>query len=339
MEIRKLNMLRGIAALNVVVSHYSNETGILWGALGHGAGQFGVMLFFMLSGFLMSYLYLNIEFNITNIQNYAVARIARVIPLFLFVVLMSYFFQVIGIKGVLYDIQNLKSLISNLALLSGTSVLWTIGPEIQFYIFFIFLWFLTAKRTEYLYIFISFVLLLLIFFDFPNPQVHFKELSIDTKLIRSLPYFFAGVVFASLYKKWTPPNHLQSSAFLLTLLIIPLFYPIIFHFITGKTHEMWADFGLFFSFSLVFFALVFLVPHDNKFLSNYIGDFLGKISYSLYLLHLPILNLLKNPAKAHPMIFLVVFITISLLISYLSYWLLENPLRKFIRSMASNKAF
>lgn len=44
MEIRKLNMIRGIAAIIVIVSHFSNGTKWLGGILGAGAGQFGVML-------------------------------------------------------------------------------------------------------------------------------------------------------------------------------------------------------------------------------------------------------------------------------------------------------
>jgi peptidoglycan/LPS O-acetylase OafA/YrhL len=76
MEIRKLNMLRGIAALIVVVSHYSNSTNILHGILGHGAGQIGVMIFFILSGFLMSYLYMDTAFNRNEIATFMIARIA-----------------------------------------------------------------------------------------------------------------------------------------------------------------------------------------------------------------------------------------------------------------------
>jgi peptidoglycan/LPS O-acetylase OafA/YrhL len=69
MEIRKLNTLRGLAALIVVISHFSNATNWLSGRLGKGAGQFGVMLFFILSGFLMSYLYMSKESSATNIKN------------------------------------------------------------------------------------------------------------------------------------------------------------------------------------------------------------------------------------------------------------------------------
>jgi len=48
LEIRKLNTLRGLAALIVLITHFSDVTGWLGGSLGGRAGQYGVMLFFLL---------------------------------------------------------------------------------------------------------------------------------------------------------------------------------------------------------------------------------------------------------------------------------------------------
>jgi peptidoglycan/LPS O-acetylase OafA/YrhL len=70
LEIRKLNTLRGLAALIVFITHFSDITNWLNGAFGGGAGAYGVMLFFLLSGFLMAYLYLDQEFNKVNIKAY-----------------------------------------------------------------------------------------------------------------------------------------------------------------------------------------------------------------------------------------------------------------------------
>ena len=52
LEIRKLNALRGLAAIIVFITHFSDITNWLDGALGGGSGAYGVMLFFLLSGFL-----------------------------------------------------------------------------------------------------------------------------------------------------------------------------------------------------------------------------------------------------------------------------------------------
>jgi len=53
--IHTLTGLRGLAALIVFVSHSAN-VGLLPHFFGTGFGQVGVMIFFLLSGFLMSHL-------------------------------------------------------------------------------------------------------------------------------------------------------------------------------------------------------------------------------------------------------------------------------------------
>lgn len=126
-EIRRPNSIRAIAVMIVVLSHYSNESGMWGGYLGQGAGQLGVMLFFLLSYFLMAHLYFDSPPTIENIKKFAVARIARVLPLFLFVILVPYFIYQLPLSGVqpyFYHIPDAATLISHLLLLSGTSVLW-----------------------------------------------------------------------------------------------------------------------------------------------------------------------------------------------------------------------
>jgi peptidoglycan/LPS O-acetylase OafA/YrhL len=130
------------------------------------------------------------------------------------------------------------------------------------------------------------------------------------------------------------PDYLTSGVFVLTLLLIPLMYPRIYVLILGYNHKMWVDIGVLFHISIVFFFLVFLVPDNNVFLSNRIGDFIGRISYSLYLLHKPVLNLLKKPANEQPEIFLLIFLVVSIIVSYISYLIIEKPSRKAIRKFA-----
>ena len=336
MEIRKLNTLRGIAALIVVVGHYSNHSNLFHGALGKGAGRLGVMLFFLLSGFLMSYLYMGKECNRSEINKYAVARVARVVPLFLFVVLCSYFLQASGITGILYDIPNKESLFSHIALLSGTSVLWTIPVEIHFYLIFIFLWWIWRRQPAHLYILISLIMVILVFFAFPRFKGSISGIPYIIALTPSLPYFFVGVVFGRLYAKWKTPAYLSNRVYILSLLLIPLLYPTIFHSITGHYHGMWRDTGVLFTVSLVFFMFVFLTPDDDTIIANRIGDFLGKISYSLYLLHLPILWQIKPLVIKFPELFLPVYLCLSIIISYISYLVIEYPCRSFIKNISFN---
>lgn len=336
MEIRKLNTLRGIAALIVIVSHYSNTANLLNRTLGDGAGQLGVMLFFLLSGFLMSYLYMEKECNVREVYRYAVARVARVVPLFLLVVLCSYLVKTSGFNNVLYDIPNKESLFSHLALLSGHSVLWTIPVEIQFYLVFVFLWWFWRKRQSQLYILISFLMVGLVVLGFPRKIGSLFGIPYDTALFPSLPYFLMGLILGQLYGKWKIPDNLPSRMYLLSLLLIPLLYPKIHLFLTGRNHVMWNDVGVFFSISLVFFLITFLVPDDCTLISNRIGDFLGKISFSLYLLHLPVLWQIENQAVQSPVLFLPIFLVLTVAVSSTSYFVIENPLRLAIRAVALN---
>jgi len=334
MKIRKLNALRGLAAMIVVISHYSNTTNLWGNALGAGAGQFGVMLFFILSGFLMSHLYMNKDFDKQNVRHFAAARIARVIPLFVLVVLISYFLHIAGLGGVFYDIGTKKALLSHLLMLSGVSVLWTIPPEVQFYVMFVGLWWLYSERKGYLFTLMVSLFCGLVFLHFPDPEWRVFGLDIQGSLIRSLPYFLVGVIFGQLYGTWQAPEYLRKNIFALALLIIPLMFPNIFKFLMGYSHTTWTDAGVFFVVSAVFFALIFLVPEDNAVLASRVGDFLGMISYSLYLLHLPILALIAGPASQAPVLFLPLYVAATLGVAYVSYKLIEAPARRGIRSIA-----
>ena len=154
-QIRKLNSLRGFAALVVVVAHFSGITGWLGGYPGRGAGQLGVMLFFVLSGFLMGYLYIGQELDGTNLRRYLVARFARVVPLFALVLGLSILSPRVGFPGLLYNLQRPEEIASHLLLLDGKSVLWTIPTELHFYALFVVIWFMLRRFAPARFVFLS----------------------------------------------------------------------------------------------------------------------------------------------------------------------------------------
>ncbi|MGB0713506.1 MAG: acyltransferase family protein [Gammaproteobacteria bacterium] len=324
-----------LAALIVVFSHYGNKADFLGGVTGKNAGQFGVMLFFILSGFLMSYLYMNRSFTRQEVYNFAVARFARVVPLFVFVVLLSYAFRVNGL-GLIYNIPSVEILISHLTLLYGHAVLWTIGPEIQFYVLFVGLWALFRVRPGYVYLLMTLVFFYLVMIDFPRVQGSSAEgIRYDFSIVPSLQYFFVGVAFGQLYRHWQAPAYWRRHIFLLSFGLVILLYPEIFKELFGRQHRVWRDVGVLMMLSSVFFCLVFLVPDKSPVLANRVGDFLGKVSFSLYLWHLPILMYFRNWFSADPEIRLPVYLAMILFASWLSYLIIEAPSRKWIRKAAS----
>jgi len=102
----ELDGLRGVAALIVLLSHVSNKTGLWGGIFGRGGGQIGVMLFFVLSGYLMGMLYLDRPFRRIEVQRYVVHRGARIVPLYYLIVLLS--FISVGTSGLLYGVHPQK---------------------------------------------------------------------------------------------------------------------------------------------------------------------------------------------------------------------------------------
>ncbi len=337
MEIRKLNTLRGLAALIVLITHFSDVTGWLDGKLGGRAGQYGVMLFFLLSGFLMSYLYFDKPFNKKNIRKYVVARAGRVLPLYFVIVFGSYFLYQAGFQG-LYEISEFKKLLSHTIFIYGESVLWTIGPEIQFYLIFLGFWFLAIWRAGYIYVLVISVLILLFFTNFPRLHGYINDIPYNFfHLLRSLPYFFVGVILGMHYKTFKVPTYLKKNWFVATLLLIPLMYPEFSPITTDAKMKMWLNYEVLFVMSVVFFCIVFLVPDNNILLSNKVGDFLGKISYSLYLLHMPIIVQL-NKLDLSIEIKLPLFLSLSIMTAYVSYKHLEKPSAKFLRNIMRSKS-
>lgn len=332
MEIRKLNTLRGLAALIVVLSHYCNESGKFAYLLGEGAGQYGVMLFFLLSGFLMALLYLDKPCNSSAISSFLIARVARVLPLYLFVVIGSFALLSAGIgTGIVYEIRSGADLLSHVLMLSGKSVLWTIPPEIQFYVLFVGLWKLYSLHSHYLWCAIGLLFASGVLIDFQALSYTPLDIEVHTRLVSALPFFLVGMVLGNIYYRHGE-SHLQSHWFVLLLAMIPLLYPGMAATLFGRTWRLWQDLEPLLMVALIFAGLVFMVPRGGRLLESGVGDFLGRVSFSLYLLHIPVLNLLKPYIQAAPWLMFPVFLGISLAVSALSFAVIETPSRRHLRS-------
>ncbi|ATC95352.1 acyltransferase family protein [Pseudoalteromonas tunicata] len=336
MEIRKLNSLRALAALIVFFTHFSDITHWLNGSLGGGSGAYGVMLFFLLSGFLMSLLYLDTKFSRANIERYLLARAGRILPLYLVIVFSSYLLTQNN-YDILYNMTDLNSLIGHLLFIHGKSVLWTIPPEIQFYIIFIAFWFLAGDRKGYIYLLIVAFMMFWYLADFPRLFGEIESIPYNLfSTLRTFPYFFIGVIFGLHYKSLKVPSYMKSNWFILALCLIPLLYPDFSPVNEGDKKRMWLSYEVLFVMSTVFFCVVFLVPNNNIFLANKIGDFLGKVSYSFYLLHLPIIGMV-NKFNLDTELKLLLSLSLSVFFAHISYVFFERPIANRIRSFSNTK--
>lgn len=289
------------------------------------------MLFFLLSGFLMAHLYWRQEPTRRNLWIFATSRFARVVPLYWLVVALSL------VTPVFYDIPSLPVFTSHLLFLYGQSVLWTIPAEVQFYGLFALAW-VISRRHPFALVLVGVIALagcLLV----PTAVVYVGDMPVSSALARALPFFAVGGFLGWAYTGYRDRlARFQSAWFAASLRLVPLIYPKVFQSLFGFTHAMWLSPIVIGALTLAFVGVVFLVPTDNPLIANPAGDFYGAISYSLYLLHLPVLMALSQAGWSQfGVLSLVVFLLIATLVSWLSYRLIEPPSRRLVRNALQHR--
>lgn len=163
-----LNGIRFIAALMVIVEHLETSKRYFglrsWYRTETNLGGLGVTLFFVLSGFLITYLLLSEkrDFNTISLREFYIRRILRIWPLYYLVIVIG-FFIVPYFLPVLHVAEGYNSLwdsyyarllldlffLPNVTLLCFSPMLflspiWSIGVEEQFYL----MWPLFIKYTK-----------------------------------------------------------------------------------------------------------------------------------------------------------------------------------------------
>jgi peptidoglycan/LPS O-acetylase OafA/YrhL len=163
----KLESIRGLAAVVVVAHHLSREfMPHKWYRLPFVLGPEAVMIFFVLSGFVIYY---SSHVNPLDLQlrNYAVKRVRRIYPIFLFAMALGYVCEVISLRG--WFVPSWKTLVGNLLMCQGMSIdpfydgpLWSLAFEWWFYVLFFLVIKLekTPARRQYWAAAISFIGLL-----------------------------------------------------------------------------------------------------------------------------------------------------------------------------------
>jgi peptidoglycan/LPS O-acetylase OafA/YrhL len=322
-HISSLDGLRGIAAGTVVVSHLSNLTGTL-APLGYGAGQVGVMLFFALSGFLMTHHHAHEDFSVPTVRNYAVRRIARIVPLYAFAVAASFaWFLCTGQQIAGYN-TNSGNIISHATFIRGDGILWTIPVEVQFYVVFLLIWAVSKRK-----IIVCLLTLLAL-----TPTIMGPAEALPT-LVRCLPFFFFGVSARLLIAP--PSKMLANIVFLISSILyvvtLPQMRPL-YGMTAPMLFDNWGDpmfMGIL--FCLVWSARTSLLA--EKLLGNSISGWIGKISFSLYLFHYPVIAVVAA-SDLPTFVIWIGAISCSVALASASYLAIERRLQKWITSHLCN---
>lgn len=371
-----LNGIRFFAAFLVFLDHlelFKSYLGLkpIWSDfMSNHLGGMGVTIFFVLSGFLITFLLLSEKnkFKTISIKQFYIRRILRIWPLYYFILVLSFFvipeldFFELGIhKGALEQFFGIKLflflvLLPNLAfvffpIVPFGNVLWSVGVEEQFYLF----WPHVLKKTKKLFQTILLILILLLLIKFLFRTNVFKLEEGISKNINQMFYYtrFSSMLIGAL-GAYVYFNKLRILALIYSKYLQIISLLILVLLLLRLTH---LPFLSYYNIELESVAIVVLLlnfatnPKSVFTLEFKWFNFLGRISYGFYLYHSIIIMLVIkslllvldldnfNPILVSLTVFTFSFL-ITILISYLSYFYFEqlflNLKQKYVKVMSTD---
>jgi peptidoglycan/LPS O-acetylase OafA/YrhL len=318
--IKPLHGLRGMAAVTVIMGHLGPV---------HAAASIGVVLFFLLSGFLMGRLYLTRPFSGVEVARYAVARFGRVYPMFALIVLLA------GAAGLLNSASGTPfnmtrgEIIPHLLLAGHGFTIWTISVEFQFYAVFLLMWFLYGKLPA------SNVLLALTVVVFTWIGIGPAASAGRIDLWRYLHLFTGGMLMAVALQSGASERVRSISSAAMPLLLIGYGVAFLVFPQVSPVDLIYADPAVVaLCAGLIFTAVA--APHSRcgRILSIRPAVWLGEISFGIYLLHRVAAWIVATawPDIPGPAGF-AIEVVLTLACATLLHRYYENPTRVMIRNI------
>lgn len=298
--IYSLQILRYIAALSIVLFHIPYFRGF----------TIGVDIFFVLSGFVISYV-ANINKN-----HFFLKRLIRIIPLYWSLTIFIFIFKLIY-PEIFSSHQNVYELFKSLFFIPIFSedlskilypvvmVGWTLNYEILFYLLFSFSILISNKYYEYICILlISIIVLVPNFIKTENIILIYLSNSIMIE-------FIYGIIIFKLYKNLSYFNHYYYPIISFLLILITLQIPF--------QNIRCIDLGL------TSLCIVIFVLSVEKYIPKLeIFNKIGLLSYAMYLVHsypISFIGLINTFYNFEQLTLYVIFIAYIIIISVLSYYI------------------
>lgn len=335
-SIFELDGLRGLAVLIVLASHTS--------AFGmYGQGSLGVLLFFYLSGYVLTLPFLERPERIREKKvflQYCLNRVLRIVPIYWLACLIIY----------LYTSSSNEWLLWNMSFIRGWGHFWSVAEEVRFYILFpLVILSLSYVKKELLRICL---MLGLIYFFYEIKDLHKIDMMDGRKVSFYFWMFLGGVLSCHISRATSFYRFFQSQIIKMMMVSISAF-SVVFIFFSSKYYfdVLWRPIFSFIpkGYSMngwrepeIWFLLFFILFTS---LSVYKGNLLnrlftctflrhiGLLSYSIYLFHMNIMFVLAAKGFKYEGLFFSVFL-IAYTMAYLSYILVEKPflgLKKIVK--------
>ncbi|OTG62898.1 acyltransferase family protein [Acinetobacter silvestris] len=358
----KIDVLRGISILLVLLHHfnipYKLQDTFLGVHIGGESlstliarnGNYGVTMFFVISGFLITQHTLKREHRLAriNVKNFYIRRIARIIPCLVLLVLMVTLLSGLGLKPFMNQAPNEIEVSYALTVLSAFSfwmniliikygwvnyalgVLWSLSVEEVFYLVFPLLCLLLGRSKGFI-----FVLLAVICYAPYFRALHFAEESgaYLYHYFSSFDGIAIGCLTALIAQKFQWNGKFKQSLIIfISLLMIGLYV-----YAPIKEVSTWSIsiFALLAAVLIFCFAQNSQVQAQSKMSKAMV--WIGQRSYEMYLFHLIVLGLIKVfyfPKETLPtekLILLPIFFITTFVLSWLIEKYYSRPLNLMIR--------
>jgi peptidoglycan/LPS O-acetylase OafA/YrhL len=342
-----LDSLRGIAAVWVVFYHviYMPVPSLdapVWAKPWASIGGLGVTLFFIVSAFSLCY---TMPFHARTrqpLRSFYVRRIFRIAPL-LYVMLAVTMLRDFGLWNVTHSPATVAEnvfFLFNLVPGNQTGIVWaswTIGVEMLFYLCFPLCYIWSRGVLRACIFFLATVALAIAFKrlldNYSDGSSDFFQLSV----IRHLPVFASGIVAFQFYERFAVRENVGRNLVL---------FAVAMGLFVASALALDLLFGDLYYFQIPWFivTLVGLAFFPFSLLVNKLTGFLGKLSYSLYLIHPPLVVALVPVFRliyAWDVLLSVKYVAVVALtfavltsLAYLSYRYVEQPGIRLGRKLA-----
>jgi len=324
---KPLDGLRGLAVLFVVLGRGAN----------HGLGPFeldnllvrgklGVYLFFVLSAYLLDRQIIKM-FQLGRADRsywlyYISRRVLRIFPLFFLALIVFRLANAAGFKVVIHSWSQLWE---HLALQRGDHIFWSIPVEFKYYLISPILLFFFHRFLKWnkLAIGVTFIVII--------ASVYLGQLFLNPSRINVFLYlniFLMGTIIAVLERCFPKFWHELSRSKLITYsgwLVIIVFTIWSKKVINFKDSHTFLPSAALWSIALV---STFRPSKWSALLSFKPLRWIGKVSFSMYLFHIPVLIWVKNWAIPSGPLWLI-YLGLTALVSAATFLLVERPLQLF----------
>lgn len=316
-----LDAIRGIAALSVVFSHFAERTPLHNLALFNyfTPGQFGVVIFFILSGYVIPFSFKR------GLMDFAISRFFRLYPAYWVSVALA-----VTCSVAFLDIKpGLSTVAANLTMVQKLlgfpdlfGVYWTLLVELAFYFLCVGLFVAGAlERVR-----VRFIFSLVLLFSSLAAAAANKIYGISAPV--GLQTFLSMMLFGSMWRDFIVAKDRQAGRFsAIWILLFCTLFPIIAllaYDVDKGLGESAKNFTGSFIFGLLFF-LVFttLIKLQARWMT-----YLGTISYSIYLVHpfflIWIASTMSMATEFNVPVF-ILYVAAVIATASLTYFLVEKP--------------